>query len=298
MTMGSEDFMQLTRITRLVLTASLVIAGLAGARAEAAGPYQFVPITPCRVIDTRSGLGGFRGLLPDGPPGVKFTVKRACGVPSTASAVALNVTSTDTALPGWVALFPGDQAYSGISNINFGKGDFIANGAIVPLGAGTTLDLAALSAFAGVGGTGANLIVDVTGYFTGGTGMKFYAITPCRVVNTQTGLGGFTGYLPNGLPGTKFTIKGAAPCNIPADAAAIAVNATAAQTQTQGWFALFPGNATWPGVSNVNFFGSDTIANGAIVPVSAGANDLTVLAQYAGTPTGAYLQLDLTGYFK
>jgi hypothetical protein len=289
--------MRLTRTTRLALAASLVIAGVFGATAEAAGPYLFVPLTPCRVIDTRSGLGGFMGLMPDGSS-VRFTVKGACGVPLSASAVALNITATDTNLGGWVALFPGDQAYQGISNINFGKGDFIANGAIVPLGAGSSLDLAALSAFAGVGPTGANLIVDVTGYFTGGTGMNFYAITPCRVVDTLTGLGGFTGFLPNGLPGTTFTIKGAAPCNIPTDAAAIAVNATAAQTQTQGWFALFPGSASWPGVSNVNFFGSDTIANGAIVPVSAGANDLTVLAQYAGTPTGAYLQLDLTGYFK
>jgi hypothetical protein len=289
--------MRLTRTTRLALAASLVIAGVFGATAEAAGPYLFVPLTPCRVIDTRSGLGGFMGLMPDGSS-VKFTVKGACGVPFSAAAVALNITATDTNLGGWVALFPGDQAYQGISNINFGKGDFIANGAIVPLGASSGLDLAALSAFAGVGPTGANLIVDVTGYFTDGGGMNFYAITPCRVVDTLTGLGGFTGFLPNGLPGTKFTIKGAAPCNIPADAAAIAVNATAAQTQTQGWFALFPGSGSWPGVSNVNFFGSDTIANGAIVPVSAGANDLTVLAQYAGTPTGAYLQLDLTGYFK
>ena len=287
------------RVTRNagLLAASLVIAGLFGAAAEAAGPYQFVPLTPCRVIDTRSGLGGFKGLMPDGGLGVKFTIKGACGVPFSASAAALNMTATDTNLPGWVAMFPGDQPYSGISNINFIQGDFIANGAIVPLGAGSTLDLGALAAFAGAGGTGANLIVDVTGYFTGGTGMKFYPITPCRVIDTQTGLGGFTGYLPNGLPGTKFTIKGAAPCNIPADAAAIAVNATAAQTQSQGYFALFPSDAVWPGVSNVNFFGSDTIANGAIVPVSPGANDLTVLATYAGIP-GAFLQLDLTGYFK
>jgi hypothetical protein len=297
MTVGSEDFMRVTRNADL-LAASLVIAGLAGATAEAAGPYQFVPITPCRVIDSRIGLGGYHGLMPDGPPGIKLTIKGACGVPFTASAVALNVTAADTNLQGWYALFPGDQAFSGISSINFIKGDFIANGAIVPLGAGSTLDLGVLSAFAGVGPTGGNLIVDVTGYFTGGAGLKFYAITPCRVVDTQTGLGGFTGYLPDGPPGTTFTIKGAAPCNIPPDAAAIAVNATAANTVAQGWFALFPSNAAFQGVSNVNFFGGDTIANGAIVPLAAGANDLTVLAAYASTPTGAYLQLDLTGYFK
>jgi hypothetical protein len=294
----TEDFMQLTRTTRLIFAGSLVVAGLAAARAQAAGPYQFVPITPCRIVDTRTGLGGYTGLLPNGLPGTKFTIKNAspCNVPGTAAAIAVNLTVADTANSGWVALFPGDQGWPGVSSINFLNGDFLANGAIVPLGAGGSLDLSALAAFQ-VGAAGTNMILDVTGYFVTTGGLKFYAITPCRVVDTQTGLGGLNGYLPNGLPGTKFTIKGAAPCNIPTDATAIAVNATAAQTQGQGWFALFPGTAAWPGVSNVNFFGNDTIANGAIVPVSPGANDLTVLAAYSGTP-GAYLQLDLTGYFK
>lgn len=283
----------------LVLTAGALLS--TAYLAEAAGPYNFVPITPCRVIDTRAGfqpLGGFKGLLPDGAPGVKFTIKGRCGVPASAAAVALNMTATDTNLGGWVAMFPGNQLWSGISNINFVQGDFIANGAIVPLGPSLTLDLSAMSAYSGAGATGANLIADVTGYFVAIGGLKFYAITPCRVVDTQTGLGGFTGMLPNGLPGTKFTVKNAAPCNIPIDAAAIAVNATAVQTQSQGFLALFPGSAAWPGVSNLNFFGNDTIANGAIVPLSPGVlNDLTVLAQYTGTP-GAFLQLDLTGYFK
>ena len=290
--------MRPTGTTRLALAASLVIAGLAGASAEAAGPYQFVPITPCRVIDTRSGLGGYMGLLPNGLPGTKFTIKNAapCNVPGSAAAIAVNMTIADTANSGWVALFPGDQPWPGVSNINFLKSDFLANGAIVPIGAGGTLDLSALAAFE-PGPSGTNVIMDVTGYFVTIGGLSFYAITPCRAVDTQTGLGGFTGSLPNGLPGTKFTIKGATPCNIPIDAAAISVNATAVQTQSQGWFALFPGNAGWPGVSNVNFFGGDTIGNGAIVPVSPGANDLTVLAAYSGTP-GAFLQLDLTGYFK
>jgi hypothetical protein len=288
-------------ITRF-LVPSLAFAGLAltAVRAEAAGPYQFVPITPCRIVDTRGGPGGFNGKLPNGLPGTKFTIKNAnpCHIPSTASAVAVNMTIADTGNSGWVALFPGDQAWPGVSNINFGAGDFLANGAIVPLGAGQTLDLTALAAFAPGGGTGTNLILDITGYFTSLSGLSFYAITPCRVVDTTTGLGGVTGALPSGLPGTKFSIKGASPCNIPTDAVAIAVNATAVQTVDQGFIALFPGNASWPGVSLVNFFAGDTIANGAIVPVSPGSSDLTVLAQAASASTVANLQLDLTGYFK
>lgn len=290
------------RTTRLhIVAGTLLAAGSAifGARpAWAAGPYQFQSITPCRIVDTRSGLGGYKGLIKNGQS-VKFPIRNAppCNVVGSAAAVAVNITIADTASPGWVALFPGDGTWPGVSNINFLMGDFVANGAVVPLSASGALDLASLAAFQ-PGAEGTNLILDVTGYFVPIGGLSFYPIAPCRVVNTQTGLGGFTGLLPNGLPGTKFTIKGAAPCNIPSDAAAIAVNATVVNSRSQGWIALFPGSAPWPGVSNVNFFANDTIANGAIVPVSPGAQDLTVLAAAVSGPTVAYLQLDLTGYFK
>ena len=268
-------------------------------RAGAAGPFSFLPLTPCRIIDTRSGLGGYTGLLPNGQPGLKFTIKNAapCNVGSATAAVAVNVTATDTQSGGWDALFPGDQAWNGTSSINFKAGDFIANGAVVPLGAGLTQDLAVLSSYAGPG-AGSNLIVDVAGGFvpvgTAGS-VSFFPVTPCRVVDTQLGLGGFSGLLPNGSPGTKFTVKGN--CGVPTDAVAVAVTLSAVQTQAQGWFAIYPGNVVFSGVSNVNFFANDSISNGAIVAVSPGPGDLTVLAAYAGS-SGAYMQLDVTGYFK
>jgi hypothetical protein len=264
----------------------------------AGGSYSFQPITPCRVVDTRTGLGGYRGLLPNGLPGIKFTLKGAapCNLPVDAAAVVVNMTVADTGSAGWVALFPGNAAWPGVSSLNFLSGGFLANGAVVPLSAGAQ-DLSVLAAFA-TAPPGANLILDITGYFTPLAGQSFYPITPCRIVDTQTGLGGFSGPLPNGLPGVKFTIKGAAPCNIPVDAAAIAVNATVVNPANQGWVALFPANAAWPGVSLVDFFANDTTANGAIVPVSPGSPDLMVLAAFAAGPSGANIQLDLTGYFK
>jgi hypothetical protein len=269
---------------------------VAASAAQAAGPYQFKTLTPCRIVDTRNGTGGYTGLINNGQV-VSFPIRNAqgCGVPTGATAIAVNLTVTDIFQSGWVALFPSDQGWSGISNINFSGGDFIANGAVVPLASSGTSDISALAAFA-PGAQGANLILDVTGYFVSSGGVSFYAVTPCRVVDTQTGLGGFTGFLPNGFPATNFTIKGS--CGIPATAVAIAVNAIAVNTQNQGWFALYPGNSSWPGVSNVNFFAGDTIGNGALVPVSAGSNDLSVLAAFAAGPTGAYLRLDVTGYFK
>jgi len=265
--------------------------------AQAAGPYQFKQLTPCRVVDTRNGKGGFTGPVLGGVPNeVSFPIRNAqsCGVPTAATAVALNMTVTNIASPGWVALFPADQSWPGVSNINFVSGDFVANGAVVPLAASGAKDITVLANFAGT--QGCQVIMDVTGYFVGSGGLNFYAVTPCRVIDTQSGVGGFMGFLPNGFPATTFSVKGN--CGIPSDAIAVAVNAIAANTQNQGWFALYPGTGSWPGVSNVNFFAGDTIGNGALVPVSAGANDLNVLAAFAAGPSGAYLQLDVTGYFK
>ncbi len=127
--------------------------------------------------------------------------------------------------------------------------------------------------------------------------LQFYAIPPCRVVDTRSGLGGFTGLLPNGVIRT-FTIKGAAPCYVPTDAVAVSFNITVADPANSGWVALWPFGVAYPNVSTINFSTGENVANGAIVPVTAGAPDLYVLAAFAPGPSGVNLILDVNGYFK
>src|SRR5262245_62977031 len=76
-----------TRLSKVILTAG-VFAACLGTAAEAAGPFQFHAITPCRVADTRSGFGG---ALTAGTPR-DFTVQGVCGVPSGAAAVVVDAT--------------------------------------------------------------------------------------------------------------------------------------------------------------------------------------------------------------
>ena len=139
-------------------------AGIVDATAWAAGPYQFYPVTPCRVVDTRYGVGGYTGFLPNGVVKV-FNIKNAapCFIPSSAAAVAFNVTIADPANSGFVALWPYNTAYPNVSTINFIAGENLANGAIVPLTGGSP-DLDVVAAFE-PGASGVNLILDVTGYF-------------------------------------------------------------------------------------------------------------------------------------
>jgi len=155
---------------RTVFGLALLLAAIAQVAlsmpAQAAGPYQYFAVTPCRVADTRHPNGVDGGPVLQGGQWRGFNIKGFCGVPNTAAAVTLNVTITQPAVTvgtAWLALVPAGGSFGGISNINFTNADgSLANGAIVPLAAGAQ-DLSIL--------LGANssdtvhVILDVTGYF-------------------------------------------------------------------------------------------------------------------------------------
>lgn len=126
------------------------------------------------------------------------------------------------------------------------------------------------------------------------TGLQFFAVLPCRAVDTRTGNGGI-------VPASterKFTMKGV--CNVPGSAKAVSINVTVVSPTQDGFFALWPAGGTYPSVSTINFLaGEPALANGAIVPVAVvGTPDLST---GYGTATGtgnSHLVLDVTGYFQ
>lgn len=122
--------------------------------ADVSNMLPFVAITPCRLLDTRTGAGT---PLAAGVPR-DFTLTGVCGLPTDVAAVSLNVTVTNTAGPGYVTLYPQGTAWPGVSTINYVGGQTVANAALVPLGSG-----GAVTALAGVSGT--DLVLDTNGYF-------------------------------------------------------------------------------------------------------------------------------------
>jgi hypothetical protein len=68
---------------------------------------KFVVVAPCRLLDTRSGVGsgGLRGAQE-----LELDVAGACGVPADAVAAALTVTVTATEGAGYATVFPADLA--------------------------------------------------------------------------------------------------------------------------------------------------------------------------------------------
>lgn len=136
----------------------------------------FVPLPPCRIIDTRKAGGPIAagttrsfqvaGITEFGPQG---GTTGGCGVPPgsaepVAPAVMLNLVAVDVAGKGNLAAWAYGQPEPLATSINFQRIDMnIANGLIVPI-AGTNLVPADLHIKANF--SAAHVVADVTGYFT------------------------------------------------------------------------------------------------------------------------------------
>ena len=123
---------------------------------------DFYTVTPCRLADTRNAAGPMGGPALAAGAIRSFPVTGGvCGIPSTATAVSVNLTVTQPAAQGHLTLYPGDAAGPPlVSNINFAPGVTRANNAVVPLATnGGTI-------YVKNGSAGAvHFVLDVNGYF-------------------------------------------------------------------------------------------------------------------------------------
>jgi hypothetical protein len=136
-------------------------------RAVAAGSTSglvFIPITPCRVMDTR-GQGGSGKTGRFGPPSLVATQARVvpvplsnCGVP-VAAAYSMNfisVTPVGHAV-AWVAAWQDDTAWPGTVVLNALQGGIVDNSAVVPAGADGGIQVLATD--------NSDLVIDMNGYY-------------------------------------------------------------------------------------------------------------------------------------
>jgi 6-phosphogluconolactonase (cycloisomerase 2 family) len=118
-------------------------------------PRNYHTVTPCRAVDTR----GANAPALSGGTDRAFAIAGACGVPSAATAVSLNVTVTAPNAAGDLRLYPTTLPL--VSTINFRSGQTRANNAVAALSPTGEIhvrcDMAA--------GKSVHFIVDVSGYF-------------------------------------------------------------------------------------------------------------------------------------
>jgi hypothetical protein len=259
---------------------------------------RLVTVDPVRVLDTRSGVGtATPGPLPaDGSLAVNVTT----AVPAGARAVVMTLTADQAQAPGYIQAIPtgGTTALRSSSNLNVDRaGETMANTVIVPIGANGTVTLFTQS--------GAHLVADVVGYFTGPGGPAvtsglFVPVIPQRFADSRV--------RPDPLPqGATLPVPLAGRPPLPLGTTAVAGTVTATNTTASGYVQVIPSEATTPigATSSVNINGRDrtvagaTILSAGVGPVSASPptrralpSPLTIHIQSA-----THIVYDITGYF-
>jgi hypothetical protein len=251
---------------------------------SAAAGLRFIPVTPCRVADTRNATGPFGGPLISGGTSRDFAIpSSACGIPSTAQAYSLNVAVVPSTTLGYLTVWPTGQTLPGTATLNSLDGRIKSSAAIVP--AGTS---GAISVFAA---DSTQVILDINGYFVPAStpgALSFYPVTPCRLVDTRNGTlltSGFSEGQTQTLPILSSS------CNVPNTAQAYSLNFVAVPTGRVGYLTAYPTGVTRPFVATLNDLTGTIAANAAIVPAGSGGS-IDVFAA-----DGTQLVVDITGYF-
>jgi hypothetical protein len=251
------------------------------------GALQFIPVTPCRIADTRNLTGAFGGPELAAAATRTFDVPQsACGIPTTAVAYSLNVTVVPIASLGYLTIWPAGEAQPVVSTLNSTDGRVKANATITPAGANGGVNVYASDA--------TQFILDIDGYFvpagTSSSGLEFYPLTPCRIADTRNATGALGGPSLTGGVGRAFPVQSSA-CGIPSTAKAYSLNITAVPHGSLGFLTTWPTGQTQPVVSTLNATTGAVTANAAIVPAGT-SGEISILVSDA-----ADVILDVNGYF-
>ncbi len=244
----------------------------------------FFPLTPSRILDTRTGNGA--PLAPvGGGSTLALTVRGRGGVPATGvSAVVMNVTVTNPTAASHVIVWPNLEKRPTASNLNFVPGETVPN--LVTIGVGSN---GKVSLYLNAGS--ADLVADVVGYYGdgsggGASGARYQPLAPTRILDSRSGPGYTT---PWGAGVTRDVTLAA----VPAGATAVVLNVTATNPTAAGFATVWSSSAPRPNpASNLNFVPGQTVPNLVTAPIGA-AGKVKIYNSAGSTDFVA----DLVGYY-
>ena len=215
-------------------------------------------------------------------------------VPTTAVAVVLNVAAVDTtARGGYLTIWPTGERRPTASDLNFGVAASVANLVTVTVGSSGEVSIYNFT------GT-ADVVVDLEGYYapTASDSGEYVTLSPTRICDTRPAGPGVasnpcdTG--GNTTLATGSTLEVPLGPTVPSSATSVSVNVTATDTTTSGgYLTVYPGNASRPVASNLNWRAGETVANDVVVAVDPAAHAISIY-NAVGTVD---VVVDLSGYF-
>ena len=137
-------------------------AGLTPRAQDPPNSLVFVGMTPCRVVDTRSGQG-FPGAF--GPPSLVAGASRtfpiqssaSCTIPSIAQAYSFNITVVPSTPTGFITAYPTGQPVPLAATLVWSQGVITSNAAVVTGGTSGSLNVFTNSA--------TDIVIDINGYY-------------------------------------------------------------------------------------------------------------------------------------
>jgi len=247
------------------------------------------PVTPARILDTRSGPGPIGAVGPGGEITVDVTgVGTVPANPWDVSSVVVNVTVTGGTANSFLTVYPSGVTRPLASNLNFVAGQTVPNLVTVKVGADGNVKV-----FNAAGQT--HVIFDVVGWYglpSGGS--LFNALPPARILDTRSS--------PQGSPpgklnaGSTMSVQATGVGGVPPLAfgvTAVVVNATVTETTVPSYLTVYPTDVTRPNASNLNFVGGQTVPN--LVAVKVGASDGRVNVYNAAGST--HVIFDVVGWY-
>lgn len=247
---------------------------------------RFQSLGPERAYDSRLG----DPEIPAG--GTQVIDLKGVGVPADASGVVLNVTSVQSQGRGFYRVWSADEDEPEHSSMNVLDVNYNAGNQVI-----TGVSDGRIQVFSDIGG---GLTVDVTGYFTGesaesSTDGLFVPFTPGRILNTREASGPTSGTAGEKiLADDEFSLQVAGRLDVPdTGAKAVALNITAVRAEARGFVKAYPGGATEPETSSLNFTNPGQIVpNHAITSLNTTTGEITLRPSEE-----THLVVDASGYF-
>ncbi|MEU5310731.1 LamG-like jellyroll fold domain-containing protein [Streptomyces sp. NPDC021562] len=254
------------------------------------GDQTYTPLSSAvRALDTRSSVA-HTSLASTGTvaAGTNFTLQITGlnGVPSNATAVAVNLAAANATGSGYLQAYATGYAPTAATSLSFNTGNAVASlSGDVPIGTSGTITVSVHSNATAV-------LADISGYYTTGTGgQKFHTVNPTRLVDTRSGIGGTSTPV---AANSTYTLSTATTQQITtATTPTLAAMLTATNTVGSGYGVAYPTSTGKPATSNLNWGAGDTIANLTLTPTDANGQ----ISIYNNSSGAVDFIVDCSGYY-
>ena len=208
------------------------------------------------------------------PKRIKLTGRQ--GLPTEAIAISANFTITGATGAGYLTVWNCSNPMPVVSTLNFDTTASVANAATAPLDSGGNICV--------YSPVTADILIDVSGYYSAAATSQFKPIVPDRVMDSRNGLGSA------GRLGAGQVVELNLP-NAPADVTGAMLNVTSLHPDGLGFVTVFPCGAI-PPTSSVNPVAGNIRPNTVTTPLSPNRS----ICLYSSTGVG--LIVDVFGYMS